>query len=104
MPSYLLKLSYLLEYYESDLMKVCVWLLNSHSPPPWIGCHFSDLSLNIGYQFSLASGFNTWEQHTPIQRAKKVVSDSLGLVDFSIGLVIFVLNVPDGQVLSFGEI
>ena len=30
------------------------------------------------------------------QRAKKVVSDSLGLVDFAIGLVNFVLNFPDG--------
>ena len=38
------------------------------------------------------------------QRAKKVVSDSLGLVDFAIGLVFFVLNLPDGQVLFFGEI
>ena len=38
------------------------------------------------------------------QRAKKVVSDSPGLVDFAIGLVIFVLNLPDGQVLFFGEI
>ena len=39
-----------------------------------------------------------------IQRAKKVLSDSLGIVDFAIGLVISVLKVPDGQVLSFGEI
>ena len=39
-----------------------------------------------------------------IQRAKKVMSDSPGLVDFAIGLVIFVLNLPDGQVLFFGEI
>jgi len=38
------------------------------------------------------------------QRAKKVVSDSPGLVDFAIGLVIFVLNLPDGQVLFFEEI
>ena len=38
------------------------------------------------------------------QCAKKVVSDSLGLVDFAIGLVIFVLNLPKGQVLYFGEI
>ena len=38
------------------------------------------------------------------QCAKKVMSDSLGLVDFAIGLVIFVLNLPDGQVLFFGEI
>ena len=38
------------------------------------------------------------------QRAKKVMSDSLGLVDFAIRLVIFVLNLPDRQVLFFGEI
>ena len=38
------------------------------------------------------------------QHAKKVMSDSLGLVDFAIGLVIFVLYLPDGQVLFFGEI
>ena len=38
------------------------------------------------------------------QRAKKVVSDSLGQVDFAIRLVIFVLNLPDRQVLLLGEI
>ena len=38
------------------------------------------------------------------QSAKEVVSDSLGLVDFAIGLVIFALNLPNGQVLFFGEI
>ena len=37
------------------------------------------------------------------QRTKKVVSDSLGLVDFAVGLVIFV-NLSDGQVLFFWEI
>ena len=42
--------------------------------------------------------------NSEIQRAKKVVSDSSGLVDFSIRLVIFVLNLPDRQVLFFGEI
>ena len=41
---------------------------------------------------------------TLTQHTKKVVSDSLGLVDFAIGLVFFVLNLPDGQVLFFGEI
>ena len=39
-----------------------------------------------------------------LQRAKKVVSNSLGLVDFAIGLVIVVLNLPDGQVLFVREI
>ena len=38
-----------------------------------------------------------------IQRAKKVVSDSPGLVDFSIGLVNSVFNLPDGQVMFFEE-
>ena len=37
------------------------------------------------------------------QCAKKVVSDSLGLVDFAIGLVNFVLNFPDGQMNYFEE-
>ena len=35
------------------------------------------------------------------QRAKKVVSDSPGLVDFAIGPVKTVLNLPDGQVKIF---
>ena len=39
-----------------------------------------------------------------VQRAKKVVSNSLGLVDFALGLVIFVLNLPNRQVLFFAEI
>ena len=42
--------------------------------------------------------------NSEIQRAKKVVSDSPGLVDFSIRLMIFVLNLPDRQVLFCGEI
>ena len=38
------------------------------------------------------------------QRAKEVMSDIPGLVDFAIGLVIFVLYLPNGQVLFSGEI
>ena len=38
-----------------------------------------------------------------MQRAKKVVSNSPGLVDFGIGLEIFVLNLPDRQVFVFGK-
>ena len=37
------------------------------------------------------------------QPAKKVVSDSPGLVDFAIGLVNCVFNLPDGQVLFFEQ-
>ena len=38
-----------------------------------------------------------------IQCAKKVVSDSPGLVDFAIGPVNSVFNLPDGQVMFFEE-
>ena len=41
---------------------------------------------------------------TCVQCVKKVVADNPGLVDFAIGRVIFVLNLPNGQVLFFGEI
>ena len=37
------------------------------------------------------------------QRAKKVVSDSPGLVDFAFGLVNSVLNLSDGQLNFFGK-
>ena len=38
------------------------------------------------------------------QRAKKVVSDSLQLVDFAIGLVNFVLNLPKWESEVFDEL
>ena len=38
------------------------------------------------------------------QHAKKVVSDSPGLVEFAVGLVNSVINLPDGQVIFFEEI
>ena len=38
-----------------------------------------------------------------IQRAKKVVADSPGLVDFAIRLVNSVFNLPDGQVMFYEE-
>ena len=37
------------------------------------------------------------------QRAKKVVSNSPGLVNFAFGLVNYVLNLPDGKVMFFEE-
>ena len=40
---------------------------------------------------------------TCMQRAKKVVSDSPGLVDFAIGLVNSVFNLPEGQLMFFEE-
>ena len=44
------------------------------------------------------------EKYISKQRAKKVLPDSPGLVDLAVGLVTFVLNLPDGQVLFLGEI
>ena len=38
-----------------------------------------------------------------MQRAKKVVSNSTGLVYFAIGLVNSVFNLPDGQLVMFLE-
>ena len=38
---------------------------------------------------------------TMLQPAKKVVSDSPGLLDFAIGLVNSIFNLPDGQVMFF---
>ena len=39
-----------------------------------------------------------------IQHAKKVLSNSQGLVDFAIGLVNSVFNLSDGQVMFFEEL
>ena len=42
--------------------------------------------------------------HENYQRAKKVVSDSPGLVDFAIRLVNSVLNLPKRQEKFFGKL
>ena len=47
------------------------------------------------------SGGETKKSWDIAQRAKKVVSDSLGLVNFVIGLLNSVFNLPDGQVMFF---
>ena len=53
---------------------------------------------NIWQEFSSGK-----KQSVTHQRSKKVVSDSPGLVDFAIGLVNSVFNLPDGQVIFFEE-
>ena len=50
-----------------------------------------------GHSFKLAH----WAEIQ--QCAKKVVSNSPGLVDFAIGLVNSVVNLPDGQVRFFEQ-
>ena len=44
-----------------------------------------------------------WQFNIALQRAKKVVSDSPGLVEIAIGLVNSVFNLPNGQVMLFEE-
>ena len=80
-----------------DLLKRCLCFARRN--PESLSFSEDDcyLTLNL-YSFTN----NGWSLQ--LQRAKKVMSDSPGLVDFAIGLVIFALNLPNGQVLSFGEI
>jgi len=65
---------------------------------------FSAISSILGTKLGTEKSVFFAKENVSFQHAKKVVSDSPGLVDFAIGLVIFVLNLPDGQVLFFGEI
>ena len=44
----------------------------------------------------MSNGLTGFWLSESLQRAKKVVSDSLGLVDFAIGLVNSVFNLPNG--------
>ena len=55
-------------------------------------------------RFQIKSAFQkSYLSYLLLQCTKKVVSDSPGLLDFVIGLVVFVLNLPDGQLLFFGK-
>ena len=56
--------------------------------------------LNVGSCFY--STFSLSEFFYALQRAKKVVSDSPGLVDFAVGLVNPVLNLSARQVVFLG--
>ena len=69
----------------------------------WSG---SDGKLDYKWDFIGVRYMTVYQGFSVLQRAKKVVSDSPGPVDFATGLVFFVLNLPDGQVLFFwgGEI
>ena len=62
------------------------FLLGGHEPGPLQGVH--------------GLSPTKWGIH---QRAKKVMSNSPGLVDFAIGLVNSVFNLPNGQVMFFEQ-
>ena len=59
--------------------------------------------VNIGSFRFLAEQHMVFRVILRQQRAKKVVSDSSGQVDFAIGLVNSVFNLPNGQVMFFEE-
>ena len=63
--------------------------------------------MNAGSRNEGSMGFEmnylTKVSYSHQQRAKKVLSDSPGLVDFAIGLVNSVFNLPDGQVMFYEE-
>ena len=64
----------------------------------WSG---SEGNLDHKWDFIGVLDMTVYQGFTVLQRAKKVLSDSPGLVDFATRLVFFVLNLPDGQVLFF---
>ena len=61
-----------------------------------------DLEGGVRHDLMMADE-KVWFKMAIRQRAKKVVSESLGLVDFAIGLVNSVFNLPNGQVMCFEE-
>ena len=71
----------------------------------WFYFWFIFLGKQLGASFIVARGNSRplalSDSH--YQRAKKVVSDNPGLVDFAIGPVNSVFNLPDGQVMFYEE-
>ena len=67
----------------------------------------TQLGHNLTQSFEMTPGFKPFtilhKLVTLTQHAKKVVSDSPGQVDFAIGLVNSVFNMPDRQVKFFEE-
>ena len=64
----------------------------------WAGFHNIFRAFFMCYFVNKKMGFCWW-----VQRVKKVVSYSPRLLDFAIGLVNSVVNLPDGQVKFFEE-
>ena len=79
-------------------MNMCHW---DYSFPTNPG---TSVAILLQYKSRGVQASNAIRYTLVMQHAKKVVSDSPGLVVFSIGLVIFVLNLSNRQVLFFGEI
>ena len=78
----------------SPLMSLCYFFF-IHWTTPYNNLHWLT-SFFTGLKIKAKQKSYFWTSNK--QRAKKVVSHSVGLVDFAIGLVNFVFNLPDGQV------
>ena len=78
------------------------WALGSRIPLKIETQNPSSTDKESGIHY-LDSGIQNVESRNgyKLQHAKKVVSDSPGLVDFGIGLVNSVVNLPEGQVKFF---
>ena len=100
----------------SNFNLICFVVLPYHTTEKWYYyCRkittviFNSVTNNLIYNlplksksfFQCCSTLLYWVSTALNQRAKKVVSDSPGLVDFAIGLVNSVINLPDGQVNFF---
>ena len=55
-------------------------------------------------EFKVFFFFKPWKKIRIAQRAKNLVSDCPGLVDFVLGLVNSVLNLPNRQVIFFDRL
>ena len=73
----------------------------------FLTCFLEDYDLSLFFLIAQAKQMTGWHIHhclaAPFRCAKKVVSDSPWLVDFAIGLVKSVFNLPDGQLMFFEE-
>ena len=71
---------------------------------PLLGCYTCNLfKLACIHKRQVIQQARLFKRWIVLSMQRKVVSDSQGLVDFAICLVIFVLNLPDEQVLFFGK-
>ena len=100
------RISILMTCHYSDLGSTSGWLRQiSHLARPVRST--IQIWLVVRHQYGISaiiSQTSFRNKQVVVQLAKKVVSDSPGLVDFAFRLLIFVLNFSDGQVVLFGEI
>ena len=86
--------------------KTPAWEARAFGDSPGLGS-VSILYISFFAKIALKKCLVTFQLFTmmfcQVQCAKKVVSDSPGLVDFVIGIVNSVVNLPDGQVMFFEE-